>query len=109
MFQFAWEDGERVFHRGWRHRDDGNPQVVLAVQPAARHPSPSSLERLSHEYGLKGELDSAWAARPLELIYHDGRTLLIIEDCGSEPLDRQLGATLSFELFLRIAIGIAAA
>ena len=55
--QILREDGERVFCRGWRLGDDDNPSAVLVVLPAAERPSPSSLDRLAHEYGLKDELD----------------------------------------------------
>ena len=34
-----WEDGERVFHRGWRLDDDGKRRDVLIALPAADHPS----------------------------------------------------------------------
>ena len=54
--QVLWEDGERVFCRGWRQGDDGNPSAVLVVLPAAERPSPSSLDN-----GLKDELDGAWS------------------------------------------------
>ena len=63
-----WEDGERVFSRGWRLDDNGNRLAVLLVAPAGDHPSPSRLDRLTHEYELKDELDRAWAARPLALM-----------------------------------------
>src|SRR5271169_2911630 len=86
--QILWEDGERVFCRGWHLRGDGNRSAVLVVQPAAEHPSPSSLDRLTHEYGLKDELDGAWAVRPLDLVREGGRTVLVLEDAGGEPLDR---------------------
>jgi hypothetical protein len=46
--QLLWEDGERIFCRRSR---DGN--AVLAVLPAAEHPTLGSLNRLTHEYGLK--------------------------------------------------------
>ena len=78
--QVLWEDGERVFCRGWRLGADGNRRAVLAVLPAAEHPSPASLARLTHEYELKDELDGAWAARPLELARERGRTMLVLED-----------------------------
>ena len=65
--QVLWEDGERVFSRGWRLDDNGNRLAVLLVAPAADHPSRSRLDRLAHEYELKDELDAAWAVRPLEL------------------------------------------
>jgi len=66
--QILWEDGERVFRRGWQPDDSGNRRAVLIVLPAAGHPSRTGLDRLTHEYKLKDELDGAWAARPLELV-----------------------------------------
>src|ERR1700676_1769601 len=89
-FQVLWEDGERVFCRGESHAD-GYRAAVLAVLPAAEHPTPATLDRLAREYGLKDELDGAWAVRPLELVREGGRTMLVLEDTRSEPLDRLLG------------------
>ena len=83
--QVLWEDGERVFRRGSRLDDNGEKRAVLIVLPAADHPSRSSLDRLTHEYELKDELDGAWAARPLELVRDAGRTMLVLEDAGGEP------------------------
>jgi len=104
-----WEDGERVFCRGWRPGAEGKRSAVLAVLPAAEHPPPASLDRLAHEYGLKDELDGAWAVRPLDLGREGGRTMLVLEDPGGEPLERLLGAPMEVGSFLRLAIGIAAA
>jgi hypothetical protein len=65
-FQVLWEDGERVFCRVGSHANaDGS---VLTVLPAAEHPTPATLDRLAHEYGLKEELDGAWALHPLEVV-----------------------------------------
>src|SRR5712671_2169297 len=108
-YQSLSEDGERVFCRGWRLGDDGNRNAVLVVLPAAEHPSPSSLNRLAHEYELKDELDGAWAVRPLELVRDGGRTMLVLEDPGGEPLDGLLGGPMEVERFLRLAISIAVA
>src|SRR5437660_8112625 len=104
--QVLWEDGERVFCRRWR---DGDRNAVLAVLPAAEHPTPGSLNRLTHEYGLKDDLDRAWAVRPLELVRERGRTMLLLEDPGGEPLDRILGEPMELGRFLHLAIGIAEA
>ena len=90
--QVMWEDGERVFCRGWRQSAHEEQRAVLIVLPAAERPSLASLDRLAHEYELKDELDGAWAARPLELVREDGRTMLVLEDSGGEPLARLLGA-----------------
>jgi hypothetical protein len=51
--QVLWEDGERVFRRGWRLDDNGTRRAVLIVLAAADHLSRSSLDRLTHEYGLR--------------------------------------------------------
>jgi serine/threonine protein kinase len=82
---------------------------VLAVLLAVEHPSPASLDRLTHEYDLKDELVDAGAARPLELVREHGRTILVLEDPGGEPLEGLLGAPMELGRFLRLAIGIATA
>ena len=89
--QVLWEDGERVFSRGWRLDGNGNRLAVLLVAPAADHPSRSSVDRLTHGYELKDELDRAWAAQPLALMSDAGRTVLVLDDLGGERLDRLHG------------------
>ena len=105
----VWEDGDRVFRRGWREDSDGGRGSFLAVQPAVERPPPAVLDRLTHEYELRDELDAAWAARPLALARESGRTALLLEDPGGEPLDRLVGAPMEAGRFLRLAIGIVAA
>src|SRR5215467_4378933 len=104
--QVLWQDGERVFRRGWRLFEDGQRRAVLIVRSAADHPSRSSLDRLTHEYELKDQLDGSWAVRPLDLVRDAGRTMLVLEDAGGEPLDRLLRAPMQAGRFLRLAIGI---
>src|SRR6516165_12488714 len=77
--------------------------------PAADQPSRSSLDHLTHEYELKDELDDAWAVRPLEFVHDGGRTMLVLDDAESEPLDRLLGVPMEVGPFLRLATGIAVA
>src|SRR5215467_14966383 len=92
--QVLWEDGERAFRRGWRLDDEGKRRAVLVVAPAADHPSRSYLDRLTHEYQLKDELDRAWAVQPLELVRDAGRTMLVLEDAGGEPLSVRSGVAM---------------
>src|SRR5580700_430639 len=106
--QVLWEDGERVFCRGERSAD-GHGAAVLAVLPAAEHPTPATLGRLAREYELKDELDGAWAVRPLELVRERGRIMLVLEDIRSEPLHRLLGPPMEVRSFLRLGMAIAAA
>jgi PAS domain S-box-containing protein len=107
--EVLWEDGERVFCRGRRLNADGKLNNVLIVTFTAEHPAPVSLDRLTHEYAMKDELDGAWAVRPLALIRERGRTMLVLEDPASEPLDSQLGAPMELGRFFRLSIAIAAA
>src|SRR5882757_7112287 len=106
--QLLWEDGECVFCRGQRHAN-GRRDALLAVLPAAEHPTPATLDRLAREYGLKDELEGAWAVRPIELVREGGRIMLVLEDTSSEPLDRLLGPPMEVGSFLCLAIAVAAA
>ena len=107
--QAMWEDGDRVFFRGWRNRDDGRRIPVLAIALATEPPMPASLDRLAHEFGLRDDLGGGWAVRPLELVRERGRTLLVLEDTGGEPLSRLLGQPMAVEKFLCLGIGTAKA
>ena len=104
------EGADFTLYRGRQH---GNSSPVLAVALTTENPSPQVLRRLEHEYSLAAELDPAWAAMPLSLTRHEGRTVLVLNDPGGEPLDRVLerdqGQPLDLTRVLRIAIGLAIA
>jgi PAS domain S-box-containing protein len=105
--QILWEDSERVFCREWRPDANGNARPVLLVLPAAEHAA--ILDRFAHEYELKDQLEDAWAVRPLELVREGGRTVLVLNNSGGEPLERLLGSPMEIGSFLRIAIGTVSA
>ncbi len=96
-----------TLYRCWQ---DGTPLPLLALALSAEQTSPPGLRRLEHEYSLAAELEPAWAAKPLALARHEGRTILILKDPGGEPLDRALernqGQPLDLARVLRIAIGL---
>ena len=106
--EVLWEDGDRAYCRAWRENADGGWRAVLAVIHLAEHPTPSSLNRLAREYGLKDDLDEGWAARPLELVRERGRTILVLESPGGEPLQRLIGPPMEIGRFLRLAIALTA-
>src|SRR6266436_2951639 len=97
----------------FRGQQDDNSSPVLVVALTAEQPSPQGLRRLEHEYSLAVKLDPAWAAKPLALTRHEGRTILILTDPGGKPLDlvleRDHGQPLDLTRVLRIAIGLATA
>src|ERR1700690_433319 len=103
--QVLWEDGERALYRG-RRADEakGAPRSALALRLTAERPRPASVDRLAHEFGLRDHLNSAWAARPLELVRDRDRTMLVFEDPGGDPLDRHLGEPMEVPRFLKLAI-----
>jgi PAS domain S-box-containing protein len=105
-------DGELVLYRG-RDRDrpgtSAHPSSVLVVMPRSEHPPVESVRMIEHEHSLRAELDAAWAVRPLELIQHDGRTVLVLEDPGGQPLEQLVGTPMEIGQFLCVAIGLAAA
>jgi hypothetical protein len=84
------EDVDFTIYRGRRR---GSPSPIIVVTLAAEQPSAQSLRRLEHEYSLAADLDPAWAASPLELTRHEGRTILVLNDPGGELLDRFLSGT----------------
>jgi len=49
-----------------------------------------ALKKLEHEYSLKKELDSAWAARPLAVTEHLEQTAIVLEDPGGKRLTGSL-------------------
>jgi PAS domain S-box-containing protein len=106
--EVLWEDSERVFCRFRRGSDDVR-YAFTSVRAAAEHPTSETIARLSHEYEIKDYLDGAWAVRPVELLRKSGRTMLIVEYAGGEPLDHLTGQPMEMELFLPLAVAIAAA
>jgi PAS domain S-box-containing protein len=64
---------------------------------------------LEHEHSLRSELDPAWAIRSAELTQHEGRTVLLLEDPGGDPLAQLIGAPMEMGQFLCVATGLSAA
>jgi PAS domain S-box-containing protein len=109
QMQALWEDSERVSYRASRDGPDGDRGTVVVVVAATKNPTTVSLDRLAHEYSLKDHLDAPWAVRPLDLVRERGRTMLVLEDNGAEPLHRLLGSPMEPARFLRLAEALTAA
>lgn len=105
----AWKDEDRIYLRGQHPGANGADIAALAVVPAADHPPPTSIDRLSHEFELRHVMHEAWAVLPFDLRREGGRTMLLLADPGGEPLDHSIGAPMDVERFLPLAIDIATA
>src|SRR5258708_25228884 len=102
--------GEFVLSRGRRRSGTSPcPTSVLVVMPRSEHSRPETVRMLEHEYSLRIEVDSAWAVTPIEITQYEGRTVLILDDPGGEPLAQLVGTPMEMGQFLRVAIGISAA
>jgi PAS domain S-box-containing protein len=109
QLQVLSRDSERTLCRLQSVDERGAPRSVLALWLTTEPPLPAVVHRLTHEFGLRDHLESAWAVRPLELIRERDRTMLVLEDLGGELLDRHLGEPMDTLQFLKLAIGIAEA
>jgi len=107
-FQILLQDTDRVFYRRERQANP-DQSALLIVLPAVEHPAHTLLDRFAHEYDLRDDLDRAWAARPLEFVRETGRSMLVLEDPGGEPLNQYLGSAMGVKQFLRVAISLSAA
>ena len=104
------EDDEFVLYRGRSRGTRTDKPGVLVLKPAAARPRLQSLNKLKHEYSLRGELLSEWAIRPLSLSEDDnGQATLVFECPGGEPLDRLVVGSMEMGQFLRISVGLATA
>ena len=81
----------------------------MPVLPDGEHPTLESINRLAHEYELRDYLDGAWAVQPVEFVREPGRTMLVVEYTGGEPLDRLIGQPMEIGRFLRLAVALSAA
>jgi predicted ATPase len=102
--------GEFVLCRGrTRTASSPHPPSVLLQMLRSQHPRRESVRMLEHEHSLWAELDPAWAVLPIELTQHEGRTVLVLEDPGGEPLAQLVGTPMEMGQFLRVAIGLSVA
>src|SRR5262245_20321105 len=106
VFDPVWADGELVLSRSAGR--DALPRL-LTVAPARSSGGARALGRLEWAWALRDVVNAAWAARPMALVQHLGRSTLVLEDPGGELLARLVGHPWEVEPFLRVAIGLAVA
>ena len=104
------QDGEFILYRGLRkNQRDASLSSILVSTPVTERPAPGTLRKIEHEFSLKADLDPRWAVRPLALTQHQGRSMLLLEDPGGEPLDVLITEPMELRQFLYLAIGLSAA
>ena len=73
------QDDEFVLYRGDHSIRPGSASVLL-LAPSSNNPTVETLKKLEHEYSLRDELVSAWAARPVAVTEHLGQAAIVLED-----------------------------
>lgn len=96
--------GEFTLYRG---RQAGNVTSILVLACSPGRATQSTIAQLEHQVSVAGDLDPAWAVRPLRMTHHDGHAMLVLEDQGGDPLDALLGLPFELAHFLEVAIGLA--
>ena len=104
--QTILDDGEFVLYR---QRDPTDTRSMLVVIPRSEHPRPQAVRMLEHEHALRGDLDPAWALRPVALTTLEGRPALVLEDAGGELILQRAGGPMDVAGVLRVGAGVAAA
>jgi PAS domain S-box-containing protein len=107
--QVLWQDSEYAFCRLGGGDVEGSRHAFIPTRDDADHTTLDSVKRLTHEYELKDCLDGGWALRPQELVREPGRTMLIVEYAGGEPLHRLIGEPIEMNRFLPLAVSLSAA
>jgi PAS domain S-box-containing protein len=102
--------GEFVLCRGRpRTGTSQHPRSILVLMSRSEHPRPESVRMLEHEHSLRADLDPAWAVPAVDLTRYEGRAALVLEDPRGVPLAQLVGTPMEMGLFLRVAVGFAAA
>jgi PAS domain S-box-containing protein len=107
--EVLWEDAQHVFCRLPCRDPEGNRHAFIPVPSGAEHLTLESVNRLTHEYELKDYLDSSWALRPVDLVRERGRTMLVVDYTGGEPLDRLIRQPMEMGRFLPLAVALSGA
>lgn len=89
-----------------RSANGGAFHPILVLTPAADQPAPSIIARLKNAYELRNDLDSGWAARPLQLIHERGKLALQIEDPGGEMLRASSECPGNWRCFCGLVLGL---
>jgi hypothetical protein len=98
--EVLWQDAGRAFCKLGRNGPAGDTHAFIPVLSGSEHPTLEIINRLIREYELKDDLAADWALRPVELVGERGRTMLVVDYVGGEPLDRLVGEPMEVGGFL---------
>jgi predicted ATPase/signal transduction histidine kinase/DNA-binding response OmpR family regulator len=107
IFENLWQEDGVLLARGKRRGAGTGAETILT----STYPSQPSLQaevaRLVHALRVRERLDIGFAARPRELVEHEGRAVLVLDDPGGRVLASLVVERPSPDVCLRIAVGVA--
>jgi serine/threonine protein kinase len=104
MLDSLRDDREFILYRA-RSKQPELPSLLL-LTPSSSRPSAEILEKIEHEYSLKGDLDTSSALRPVEITSFNDKRVLVLEDPGGTSLNRAIEGPMEMKQFLRLAVRI---
>ena len=99
------ESRESTLFRG--RGEFGDVRRILGLVSTSDRPSEGWLARAENEYHYRDVLARPWAARPLALVRHQGRMVLVLEDPHGDPLMPLLERGLRIADCLRLGMALA--
>jgi len=105
--QVLRDDGTRLFCRISGDNVEGDHYAFATPSSRDERTTRANHQRLVHEFGLREDLDAAWALRPLELVRDRDPALLVVEYPGGKWLDALVGHPMNTAHFLQLAVAMA--
>jgi len=99
--------GETLHSIVFRARKDGQDDTVVVKILKSDHIAAADIARFKHEYELIRSIKSEGIVRVHDIIKHNGRLALVLEDFHAASLKDFLKSGFSLEQFLQLAVRIA--
>ena len=98
------ESAKSLIYRGYCISND---RTVILKLLNKDYPTPQEIARFSYEYELLSSLNIDGVIKVFSLESYRNGTLLVMEDCGGESLDKYLHGGMKLEVFLPLAVQLA--
>ncbi len=99
-----YESEHSLIYRGWRN-DDHQSVILKQFEPLTR--LPEELARFKREYDVTRGLHSTRLIQAYDLVCHDERWIIVLEDIGGESLRAlRIAGTLPLADLVALAIGV---
>lgn len=101
----VYSDNKVLIYRGYQ-QSTSTPIILKTLN--TEYPSPDEISQIQHEYELIRQLHLTGSVRPYQLLKHQNRFVLVLEDIGGDSLRNVIAdRRINIETFLKIAMQLA--